>query len=187
MDVIVVISHFKENLDWVSNLKYKSIVWEKAVNRGREALAYCQYFYDYYDKLPDWSVCVHGHRSAWHNPAPADILINNLKFARKYRGLSKTMIPMLHYEWDYTRNVWPVLFDGILSLPPNLIFRSGGQFLVHSQLVQSIDRSVYKKWCDWLCNNKMGDLAAARVFEFTWCYIFTKQWNENNWYKILIL
>lgn len=188
-DKIVVISHFKENLDWIKNLKYEHIVYSrflnnKIPNRGREALAYCQYFYDFYDNLPQWSICVHAHRHAWHNSNSIDVMINNFKFIRKYKNLSKIMIPMANYEWDYTKKSWNKLF-GEMSIPPTLIFKSCAQFVVHSELIKSMERNVYKKWCDWLCNTDMKDLFAARIFEFMWCYIFTKQWNEVIWERYI--
>lgn len=202
-DKIVVISHFNENLDWVKDLKYKHVVYSrnchidfdqhfvqqhKIPNRGREALAYCQYFYDFYDNLPQWSICVHAHRHAWHNQSPIDVIINNFnfKFIKKYKNLSKIMIPMNNHEWDYAKKSWNQLFKGTLIIPPNLIFKSCAQFVVHSQLIKSIEKSVYKKWCNWLCDTNMEDLFAARLFEFMWCYIFTKQWNEIAWEKAIL-
>lgn len=35
-------------------------------NKGHEAMMYHQYFYDYYDKLPDVSVLVHSQQRSWH-------------------------------------------------------------------------------------------------------------------------
>lgn len=36
---------------------------------GREALTYLTFIIDHYDNLPDYSVFIHGHERAWHQPA----------------------------------------------------------------------------------------------------------------------
>lgn len=35
-------------------------------NKGHEAMMYHQYFYDFYDNLPDISILIHSQAMSWH-------------------------------------------------------------------------------------------------------------------------
>ena len=69
MDLVVIICHYKENLDWINNLKYKYIIYNKNENNknkydfdlpnvGFDTIVYLTYIIDFYDELPEQKMAV---------------------------------------------------------------------------------------------------------------------------------
>lgn len=89
-DVVIVTSHFKENLNWLRKSKYRVVLCDKpgasstpfkadttcslSVNRGREASSFLKYIVENYDSLPPYIAFIHGHERAWHQKLPFSIL-----------------------------------------------------------------------------------------------------------------
>jgi hypothetical protein len=75
---LVVASMSHEKTEWTKDLKVPGMNVVKYVadntsaphhpqqNKGHEAMIYHQYFYDYYDDLPDISILIHSQASSWH-------------------------------------------------------------------------------------------------------------------------
>jgi len=75
---LVVAATSSEDYSWVDNLRVPELVVIPYIadnasaphhpqkNKGHEAMIYHQYFYDFYDNLPDVSVLVHSHQRSWH-------------------------------------------------------------------------------------------------------------------------
>ena len=76
MSIQVVVSKFKENIDWVKKCPYDIIVYSKLKDEPNfvphgtdtEASSYIRYIIDNYDDLKDWTYFVHGHEWHWHHP-----------------------------------------------------------------------------------------------------------------------
>lgn len=89
-DVVIVTSHFSENLEWLLLSKYPVVVCDKPgadpmpfpadpsctldVNRGQEASSYLKYIVAHYDRLPPHVAFIHGHEEAWHQRLPFPLL-----------------------------------------------------------------------------------------------------------------
>jgi len=75
---LVVAAISSEDYSWVENLRVPDLVVVPYIadnasaphhpqkNKGHEAMIYHQYFYDFYDNLPDVSILVHSHQQSWH-------------------------------------------------------------------------------------------------------------------------
>jgi hypothetical protein len=75
---LVVAARLIEDYSWVKQLKVPGLVVIPYIadntsaphhpqkNKGHEAMIYHQYFYDFYDNLPDVSILVHSHQRSWH-------------------------------------------------------------------------------------------------------------------------
>jgi hypothetical protein len=75
---LVVAATSTEDYCWVENLRVPELVVVPYIadnfsalhhpqkNKGHEAMIYHQYFYDYYDNLPDVSILIHSHQQSWH-------------------------------------------------------------------------------------------------------------------------
>jgi hypothetical protein len=75
---LVVAATSKEDYSWVKEIKIPGMTVVPYIadntsaphhaqkNKGHEAMMYHQYFYDYYDNLPDISILVHSQARSWH-------------------------------------------------------------------------------------------------------------------------
>ena len=102
-DLIIVSSHYTENLDWLEQSHVPVIVSSNSctprsfpegscvyvdpklnnpINRGREASAYIRFIVTYYEMLPKHIAFIHGHENAWHQKYPGPLLkaIQNAKY-----------------------------------------------------------------------------------------------------------
>ena len=93
-NAMVVVSHYKEDLSWLSRIRYKYVVYKKdqdddypynvPVNKGNEASAYLKYIIDHYDNLPEYVIFVHGHESDWHHEDSMVDKLNSLRITKDY-------------------------------------------------------------------------------------------------------
>lgn len=97
-ELVIVTSHYKEDLEWLKDAPYKVIVCDKAgsnpspfspdarcsmdVNRGREASSFLKFIIEYYDELPKYVAFIHGHEDAIHHNHPY-ILMDAISRAKK--------------------------------------------------------------------------------------------------------
>jgi hypothetical protein len=75
---LVVAATSKEDYSWVKDLKVPGMTvipyiadntsapHHAVKNKGHEAMMYHQYFYDFYDNLPDISILIHSQALSWH-------------------------------------------------------------------------------------------------------------------------
>ena len=89
-EIVIVSSHYNEDLDWLKKSPWKVIVCDKPgasassfmpdlsctldVNRGREASSYLKYIVENYDNLPPKLAFIHGHEDAVHQNYPRGLL-----------------------------------------------------------------------------------------------------------------
>lgn len=81
---LVVATTSKEDYSWVKELKVPgmkvipyvadntSAPHHAKANKGHEAMMYHQYFYDFYDELPDIAILIHSQARSWHVEALLD-------------------------------------------------------------------------------------------------------------------
>ena len=88
--LVIVSSHYNENLNWLKNSKYPVIICDKPtaspidfdadcncsidVNLGREASSYLMFIIKNYHNLPNFIAFIHGHESSYHQKHPYGIL-----------------------------------------------------------------------------------------------------------------
>jgi hypothetical protein len=75
---LVVAAVSTEDYSWVKDLKVSGLVVVPYIadnasaprhpqkNKGHEAMIYHQYFFDFYDNLPDISILIHSQQRSWH-------------------------------------------------------------------------------------------------------------------------
>jgi hypothetical protein len=101
MNLVVVVCHFNRNLDWLKQLKYPYIVYNKnpennnkfknnLPNVGFDTIAYLTYIIDNYNNLPDY-VCFLQDNPFDHCPSFVD-KVNNFDFKKEFYPLGCTYI-----------------------------------------------------------------------------------------------
>jgi len=166
------------------------------LNKGREANIYLSYIIDFYDALPDFTIFMHSHRTAWHNndllDSDAALTVRNLSPARVisngYANLRCHWNPgcpdWIHpgttqendqkYEEVVFASAWANLFPNV-TVPQSLSQPCCAQFAVSRERIHSQSKDRYIELRHWLYNTELSDFLAGRIFEYIWHYIFTSE------------
>jgi hypothetical protein len=107
----VVIAHYNEDLNWVSQIdkdKYTICTVSKTLpdasiyhpeNFGVEASAYLTYIINTYHSLHEYTVFVHGHEYSWHHEGRLQDILNNFTLEHlqgiKFHNFNSR--PLIHY------------------------------------------------------------------------------------------
>jgi len=148
--MVVVICHFKENLDWVKNLKHKYIIYNKnseeqhlydinLPNVGFDTIVYLSYIIDNYDNLPDY-VCFSQDDPFFHCPSFLN-KVNEFDFTKKFQPLGKTYIRDT-FELDLTIE-YANKNDIIYELP--IKFINSAQCIVSKELILKRTKESYQQ------------------------------------------
>lgn len=180
----VVITHYNEDLSWITNLKYPFTVLSKngipkdtPPNKGNEASGYLQYIIDNYDRLSDYTFFVHGHRTSWHHKGLTDEKINTIECSLPYYNIndfSSFYIPECPSTLAQFVQGYPALEDILGPIDVyDTSFRMGGQFYVHRDAIRSRSLDTYKALYEFLMKNTGQTQEDAILFERIWHFIFT--------------
>jgi hypothetical protein len=194
-DLVVVSSHYNEDLRWLETVTEKIVLCSKVlpsplckidVNRGREASSYLKFIIDNYNHLPKYIAFIHGHESSWHqkhnvikalkcarytDPNNGFISLNNHKYEKRFVngkdniGWGKVMLK----EWN-------TLFRPFLNRDPPVMIHHDccAQFVVSRNRILARPLEAYKTWFNALIStkNKEEDYILGVVFEYLWPLIF---------------
>ncbi len=182
----VVIAHYNENTNWVHNLKYPYQIIsragmrkETAPNKGNEASVFLEYILANYEKLSDFTIFVHAHRTSWHHPTNIDERLNTLQLTKPYYNFNELAVGSICIPSIPFTNM--LIADGIIPAyprPQKHIYRAGAQFYVHKSLILRNPKHVYQKYYDFLMNSSEKSAATGRYFEYSWHMIFTHELND---------
>jgi hypothetical protein len=163
-------------------------------NKGNEAMVYLSYIIDHYDKLPDISIFIHAHRSAWHNndllDADTAMMIKHLSSARViregYMNLRCQWYPgcpgWLHLDAqteDEEKKEEVLVADAWLELFPHdprpevLGQPCCSQFALSRERIKEIPLKEYVRLRKWIINTKLRNSMSGRIFEYLWQYLWT--------------
>ena len=117
-NVLVVVAHYNEDLEWINNIKYNTVIISKQTiprdcppNKGNEASSYLMYIIDNYDNLFDYTFFVHGHRTHWHHKSNMDEKINNITFTYNYYNINENQKEELYYPYNDVDQIHKNCFD----------------------------------------------------------------------------
>lgn len=138
MVLVIVVSHWYENLNWLKNSPWEVVVCDKNgsakspfspnkkctldINKGREASTYLKYIVEYYDKLPDHIAFIHGHEyGAWHQKYPGH-LFEAIRKARvsEYDYISLNNFFQIKTRFKFCECYINPKLDGHLAEAPDL-------------------------------------------------------------------
>jgi|LauGreDrversion4_2_1035121.scaffolds.fasta_scaffold02312_13 hypothetical protein len=203
MNIFIVSSHFREDLNWLINQSdYDYIIYSKNTeansilnlnndklriieNRGMEATSYLNYIIDFYENLPEFVAFCHGHENAWHQ---YDTLLNMIKkynFKDDYFTLNNPYYRNCLYEncpqeisYPEEKRAWnqikSVKDELLLEMPSKIEITMGAQFIVTKQSILRNKKSFYENLNNWLNTQKvLEDNIAGMMVEQLWYLIFT--------------
>ncbi|ORY71816.1 uncharacterized protein BCR38DRAFT_480295 [Pseudomassariella vexata] len=198
----------KDDISWTSKLHQHipnlnliryisddpSATYHPPAAKGREALMYHTYFYDFYDSLPDVSILVHAHETAWHVDAA---LRSSMVFSLSRLDLTEAQklgYVNLRASWYQACPAWinttktpeesekqeePWMgeafranFGREVQTPEILAGPCCSQFAVSREAVRSRPRDQYKRSMEWLLETEWSDYIAGRTWEHMWAWLF---------------
>jgi hypothetical protein len=150
---------------------------ETPPNKGNEASSFLQYIINNYDSLDDYTIFVHGHRTAWHHAENMDSKINSLKFVHPYYNINDDdlrTLPSIPEGPKCSILIPPValLFSKGVN-PKDIVFRNSAQFYVHKNNILRNSKEIYQKLYMYLMNSRETSYWTGRVLEYLWHIIFT--------------
>lgn len=149
--MVVVICHFKEDLEWVKKLKHSYVIYNKnpdhnhsfeknLPNVGFDTVVYLTYIIDNYYNLPDY-VCFSQDDPFYHCPCFLD-KVNNFDFKQKFYPLGITYIrdgeDIIKHTIEYAVN------NGIKYETP-IKFINSAQCIVSKELILKNNIDFYIK------------------------------------------
>lgn len=183
--IVVLVSHYNENLFWLKKIKYPFIISSKveknktqyvSVNKGNEALAYLDYIVKFYDVLPEYTFFSHGHYIDWHQKTPIDKIINRTKIDRPYinindMGFDDRCDKCENVYFDEVKLLWNELFLETLGpIAPKYYDKCCAQFIVHRDRIKLRSKQFYQKLIEYTINKDNGKI--GYVLEYLWHNIF---------------
>lgn len=182
------------NVDERNAPEYLSI----PINKGHEAMVYLTYIINEYDRLPPYTVFVHGHKESWHQEGNIVHLVNALQIP----ALEKAGYVPLRCDWypscpaeinpltkdgivwgpgvhrqdaeDAIGQVWSRFFPGV-EIPHTIASQCCAQFAVTRDAIRGRPKEQYITMRDWLTETTLHDDISGRVLEKLWAYIMTNE------------
>ena len=199
---LVVASVVRENTEWVRDefpglrafvyvVDNPHAPFTTPKNKGNEAMAYLTYIIDNYDALPDVSIFVHAHKSAWHDDAlvgggTAEALrrLRDAHVVRQgYFNLRCSWSPGCPAELDLTKPAgnstaqetkmkaaWHELHPDD-PLPDVMAQPCCAQFAASRTRIREVPLWRWVHYRDWLLATDLDDYHSGRVWEYTWQYV----------------
>ncbi|KAF2751930.1 hypothetical protein M011DRAFT_463424 [Sporormia fimetaria CBS 119925] len=165
-------------------------------NKGHEVMVYLTYIIDNYRNLPDVSIFMHAHQTAWHNDDilgfSAPDMVRRLNRARVWRegyinmrcnwgpGCPDWMRPgetkenPNKHEEVLLAKAWSELFP-LDKVPEVLAQPCCAQFALSRERIQALPHAMYVWYRNWLLNTRLPDRLSGRVWEYVWQFVFTGQ------------
>lgn len=208
---LVVASTASEDISWTSKLKIPglqvihyvaddpSAPHHPPANKGREAMIYHSYFYDFYDNLPDVAIMVHAHDISWHMEP---LLSHSVSYAVSHLDLlavKERGYANLRVSWD---NACPAYIDttlkgttglalegqstreaflqnfgakvGLMYDAPEILAQPCcNQFAVTGDTIRTVSKEQYRHFINWFLTSPMDDFMLGRTWEHMFQWLFT--------------
>ncbi|KAH7348616.1 hypothetical protein BKA65DRAFT_477015 [Rhexocercosporidium sp. MPI-PUGE-AT-0058] len=204
---LVIAATSKENYSWVKDLKVPGMkvvpyiaddlnaTHHAQQNKGHEAMMYHQYFYDFYDNLPDISILIHSQQMSWHVEQLLDqsmiFTLNHLDLREVQRrhflnlrvtwgvGCSTGSINTTRVneesgtspEQKEMQEAFRANFN-LYDVPEILATPCCSQIAVTKERIRSVPREQYLHYIKWLLSTKLKDSISGRTWEHMWQYLF---------------
>ena len=194
--LILVISHYQEDLSWLSSISqnFRFILISKTMqqnqgaiildkNVGNEVSAYLTYIIRWYDTLPEYSLFLHGHNNHWHQFYSIQFIMDNLNFGDGYQNLNNIAFSPSWREskMDGLRLLWPSLFlEELGDMPEVFHDRCCAQFIVHRSRIRLRSKAFYERLMNYILTEDSlssdgyhSDMSF--YMEYIWHFIFGEQ------------
>lgn len=206
---LVIATIAEEDISWTSRLQIPNLNiiryvsddqtarYHPPVAKGREALMYHTYMYDFYETLPDITIFIHADESPWHADAElwSSMLftLSNLDLGavleRGYANLrvswyqacpawintTKTPEESIKQEEPWMAFAFRANFGDDVQVPEILAGPCCSQFAVTREAIRTRERDVYARAMSWLIETDWSDYIVGRTWEHMWSWLFKQE------------
>jgi len=197
----IVVSHYNEDVSWldvyvnhIPHILYTKITpfasHNLDTNKGNEATSYLKYIIDYYDVLPNVIAFTHGHRYAWHQKAPDDIVValQTLQWGKfSYMPLQTACMGTAQFsspsnltrQQQFNIEMWNATMLELGSIPVAIDYYCCAVFAVTARVIRNRKKSFYQKVYKYLMTTNVSNGICGRTLEYTWHIIFEVKINKT--------
>lgn len=190
-DLVIVVSQYKEYVEWLNNTKVPVIVCSKTdtttgcyvnKNKGREVSGYLRFILQNYHRLPKHIAFIHGHEEAWHQKLSPNNMLKAITECAKYKKYG--YVSLNNYYFDDRKVatnklmkelhlIWDEWFRPFLQrdAPTYVLHDCCAQFIVSRERVIKNSKAAYLHWYDKITMHK-NDYEMGLIFEYIWHIIF---------------
>lgn len=203
---LVIASTAAEDISWTSQLRIPNLniiryisddptaTYHPPVAKGREALMYHTYLYEFYDRLPDVSILIHADENPWHADAElwssmlftlsnldldavmergyANLRVNWYQACPDWINTTKTIDESVKQEEPWMAAAFRANFGDDVEVPEILAGPCCSQFAVTRETVRRRDREAYARTVRWLVETDWSDYIVGRIWERMWSWLF---------------
>jgi hypothetical protein len=173
MKLIVVICHYRENLNWLKDLKHPYIVYNKNPNNnhlfennlpnvGFDTVVYLKYIIDNYNNLPDY-ICFSQDNPFYHCSTIID-KINNFNFDSDFVPLG---ISYVRDQKDILEKTIKYAEENGIKLNIPIKFINSAQCIVSKKLILKNTKEFYEKIKETLPKNEIIN-QTNYIVEYLW-------------------
>ena len=193
-DIWIVSSHFNEDLDWLRDSEFRTVVVSKrpealdprgfgavhhVPNKGREFGSYLWFICNHWDALPDGVAFIHGHERSYHQSMGTFKAIERFR-GEPFHGLNGDRHCAYHYffegqvhpffgpgpgsEWAWTR----LGLDRVCHRPSQLVFQPGTQTIVSREIIRCRPLAFYQRMLDTLMGQADEGYHFSLLIEAAW-------------------
>jgi hypothetical protein len=174
-ELIIVSSHYGEDLEWLKNAPVPVVVCGKegekpgaieshpkckTVNQGNEASSYLKFIIEFYDKLPKYILFIHGHENSPHQKINLFDAIREQKWLNKdyysvnKNGLANGVVGP-HNEVVICNQLvplWDIYFRPYLKrdAPSKVKVDCCAQFIISKEAILRHPKEAYEHWFKFL-------------------------------------
>ena len=200
MSLVIVTSHWKEDLSWLKKSRFPVVLIDKEgadptcfeaqhiiPNKGLDAAAYFTYIIENYDNLPDHVAFIHGHETSWHHRHDRPLLeVIESANIQKYEYIPLNNFIRIYGFCDEPKNVdsSPGMklksFWNFLNLPPlpdmtKFVIPICSQFIVSRRRILNIPKELWKELLRIVVTAEGDDAKIwPNFFEFIYHIIFSE-------------
>jgi len=210
MSLVIVTSHWKEDMNWLKKSKWPVVVVAKEgsdpidpppnyviPNRGLEASSYFKYIIENYDSLPDFVAFIHGHETDKHqfHDAPLLDVIEHANIEEHEFISLNNLMRVYHFVDEDPRfmsieTYWDIFGFPSEMKPPRLyplVIPICAQFIVSKKRILRHPKESYERWFNLVMNEKESRNYYPLFLECVWHIIFGEPWQcpcPKSWFTM---
>jgi hypothetical protein len=191
---LIVVAHYNEDVSWldlyvnhIPHVLYTKVTpfasHNLGINKGNEATSYLKYIIDNYELLPDVIAFIHGHRYAWHQKAPDDIVValQTLQWGRfPYMPLQTACTGTVQFssslnltkQQHFNNEMWKATMLEVGSIPVTIDYYCCAVFAVTAHAIRQRKRFFYENLYNYLMATNVSNEICGRALEHTWHLVF---------------
>lgn len=192
LNTTLVVSRFNENVNFLKNVKFKLIIYEKEKpnykyniekNKGNEASVYLKYIIDHYDNLDEYTIFIHCHEFSWHHKGSiVDLIYQQINTHHTFTNLNNFFLKTVE-NTDVSISEFGKFVRAFIrpAVGPYVLYHNfhqgvlgSAQFIVNKKNILHHSKLFYQRIYYWLMVTPIHNFWNGRFLEWTWDLFWNK-------------